>query len=836
MRGVYQSHIFRGCSAVLAVVVLAACGGGAASGAPQGIDPQLVDERDSSIDTPVGSDNGTSATDPEAFFLAQLQQPLAFCRTCHIPSGVADTDGGRRFLLSSNQTEDYANLYSSWQALGEGVDANAILLEASDPDEPHSGGKPWPKSGDVYAATYTLLSCWDAPESCKFGATAAIAEPLPLLGSARGGHAWVAYCEDNNWAGDAALPADPRSLAKAGYNDGRAVFFNAFWRDCHINPELVNEYPHPKTCGEFQASIKRGEVIMGDAPMKDESGNFKRYPDTLNHQDAGAIIRPASTFAGDNPHGFAALPAEQHNKLWLVWGLPGRPDNFDQLVAERYGFGAPSESSPYPLPGEDPNESNGGSGRLPFGMIQTRMEDGSYSGEISTNCQACHGVQIGDKFAVGGGGAMLDASVSSRDFASFGSLSGLAIDRAGLAGRVRGTNNAQFSNITALAGVSTPEQMADVLQNGATGTGDTPAWWNVGHRPVKFVDGMFPGDAVRVDFALFSPLLTNKYGAPDNDDGWISAHVQDGDHYIMSRRSPEYPSDIDIPLAEQGAILFHNKNLWAQNIEQPMPQPMAGNGSCASCHGAYSPRFVHDASFLRDPALEGIASYVVPIGIIETDRIRLDTYNKGTNEANDNTSVAYPETRDQASLDACGVQNLPGRQLDIAGNERASGYAAPPLYGVWATAPYLHNGSVPDMWSLLKSDERPKIWKRQSKQARPDQAGQVVMGYESDFSKGYNQEKLGWNYEEVSCEITASLPAYQCDPLGLESQFFLSELFANALGSWNVTNPPTLSNSDIENRKIYNTAMFSQGNGGHRFSDALSDQERRAIIEYLKTL
>lgn len=34
---------------------------------------------------------------------------------------------------------------------------------------------------------------------------------------------------------------------------------------------------------------------------------------------------------------------------------------------------------------------------------------------------------------------------------------------------------------------------------------------------------------------------------------------------------------------------------------------------------------------------------------------------------------------------------------------------AKPLYGVWATAPYLHNGSVPTMWDLLQpADARPK--------------------------------------------------------------------------------------------------------------------------------
>lgn len=37
-----------------------------------------------------------------------------------------------------------------------------------------------------------------------------------------------------------------------------------------------------------------------------------------------------------------------------------------------------------------------------------------------------------------------------------------------------------------------------------------------------------------------------------------------------------------------------------------------------------------------------------------------------------------------------------------------SGYAAPPLTGLWASAPYLHNGSVPTLWHLMHPAERPK--------------------------------------------------------------------------------------------------------------------------------
>ena len=39
-----------------------------------------------------------------------------------------------------------------------------------------------------------------------------------------------------------------------------------------------------------------------------------------------------------------------------------------------------------------------------------------------------------------------------------------------------------------------------------------------------------------------------------------------------------------------------------------------------------------------------------------------------------------------------------------------------------------------------------------------------------------------------------------------------------------------------ERRKVYDTTQPGRGNGGHTFGDDLSDEERRAVIEYLKTL
>ena len=117
---------------LLAMVVagfVSACGGGGSGGGAQG-------QGDGGNG---GSGGGSPIGEPDVFFEQRLQTAVAFCRTCHIPGAVADSDEGRRFMLSSNPSNDYDLLYASWQALGGGVDSSLILIEASDDSEPHSG-------------------------------------------------------------------------------------------------------------------------------------------------------------------------------------------------------------------------------------------------------------------------------------------------------------------------------------------------------------------------------------------------------------------------------------------------------------------------------------------------------------------------------------------------------------------------------------------------------------------------------------------------------------------------------------------------------------------------
>ena len=58
------------------------------------------------------------------------------------------------------------------------------------------------------------------------------------------------------------------------------------------------------------------------------------------------------------------------------------------------------------------------------------------------------------------------------------------------------------------------------------------------------------------------------------------------------------------------------------------------------------------------------------------------------------------------------------------GNAQETHYRVRPLNGVWATAPYLHNGSVPSLyWMLKPAAERPKQFCMGTRDFDPQQVG-----------------------------------------------------------------------------------------------------------------
>ena len=112
-----------------------------------------------------------------------------------------------------------------------------------------------------------------------------------------------------------------------------------------------------------------------------------------------------------------------------------------------------------------------------------------------------------------------------------------------------------------------------------------------------------------------------------------------------------------------------------------------------------------------------------------------------------------------------------------------AGYQVPPLDGVWATAPYLHNGSVPTLYHVLNSKTRPKVFTRSYRTDRED----------------YDAVKVGWKVRVLDAPPPADLPAH-------------------------------------ERSKIFDSAQPGLSNAGHAFGDDLTEEQRRAVIEYLKTL
>jgi hypothetical protein len=101
---------------------------------------------------------------------------------------------------------------------------------------------------------------------------------------------------------------------------------------------------------------------------------------------------------------------------------------------------------------------------------------------------------------------------------------------------------------------------------------------------------------------------------------------------------------------------------------------------------------------------------------------------------------------------------------------RATGqYLARPLAGVWATGPYLHNGSVPTLWDLLHPAQRPAKFIVGSREYDPTKVG---------YSTGGN----GWSFD---------------------------------------TSQP--GNSNL-------------GHSGERYGSNLNEDEKAALLEYLKTI
>lgn len=249
---------------------------------------------------------------------------------------------------------------------------------------------------------------------------------------------------------------------------------------------------------------------------------------------------------------------------------------------------------------------------------------------------------------------------------------------------------------------------------------DAPPWWHFRRKQQIYIDGF----AAKGHRGLMQFLLIKQNG-PAQFDEWES-DFRDVFAYVQSLEPPQYPFPIDRELAARGEVAFRRV--------------------CAECHGTYGPNGSYPEK-------------LVSIDDVQTDRVRL---------------AALTPTHRAAYGQSWFAEH--GKLKNIS---EPRGYVAPPLDGIWASAPYLHNGSVPTLWHLLRPSERPAVWRR--------------------TEDGYDQTRVG-----------------------LEVQTY-SQLPTKTLESW-------------ERRQYFDTSAFGKSAAGHDYPEALSADEKLAVLEYLKTL
>jgi len=254
---------------------------------------------------------------------------------------------------------------------------------------------------------------------------------------------------------------------------------------------------------------------------------------------------------------------------------------------------------------------------------------------------------------------------------------------------------------------------------------DAPPWWYLRKKTALYSDGSVRGDFVR-------PIMQFTMGEPNGEKirSWEN-DFKDILAFIKSIEAPRYPLKIDLRLADRGKAVFEQ--------------------TCSGCHGTYN---------AGNRMADKYPNKVIPLDIIGTDPLRLT---KLTREFRTYFQKTWFAGNGSHSVEA------------------PTGYVAPPLDGVWASAPYFHNGSVPTVYGVLTPDTRPTYFKR-----------------------------------------TGGPEEYDSKDLGLRIETF--------------SGPPVKDLPGEARRRIIDTTLPGLSNQGHLFGQGLSEKEKRQVIEYLKTL
>lgn len=369
---------------------------------------------------------------------------------------------------------------------------------------------------------------------------------------------------------------------------------------------------------------------------------------------------------------------------------------------------------------------------LPMGF---RKAPRLFNTGVGIDCMLCHGGSIMGKSYVGLGNSTLDIQAI---FEELSRADGMTGKMPFTYTNVRGTSEAGGFGVYLLGfrnpdlSIRTPRKELGLHDDLCE---DVPAWWLMKKKKTIYHTGATDSRSIRTLMQfMMHPLTTPK------DFEKHEPAFRDISEYLINMEPPKYPFAIDKEKAVKGEAVFKQ--------------------SCAKCHGTYGEKA---GGGLGEPAKWTYPNKVIPLSEIGTDSNR----HRGI-------EAAYGKEYSESWFG----QEKPAKPLRMT-----EGYQAPPLDGIWATAPYFHNGSVPTLDGVLNTKARPKRFTRSFK---TDEAA-------------YDKTKVGWKVTEL-------------------------------------TDPPAPNLPLIEQRKVYDTSKPGRANTGHNYGDELTDDERAQVIEYLKTL
>lgn len=181
---------------------------------------------------------------------------------------------------------------------------------------------------------------------------------------------------------------------------------------------------------------------------------------------------------------------------------------------------------------------------------------------------------------------------------------------------------------------------------------------------------------------------------------------------------------------------------------------------------------------------------LIPINIVATDDSRLNVFKTPAQQRNFKALEEKLNFKINNYYIGIGERRPSNSEGENSWKGYTGGYMARPLNGVWSSPPYLHNGSVRTLWELLKAPE--------------DREDFFYTG-----TRNYDPQNVGYKSEEFY------------SPLGEEDH---EGMTVRKIGAFRQENLVTVGGEII------------RLNRGHGFGSKFEDEEKRALIEYLKSL